>query len=170
MRVINLHTTAGGTVDPEHPGADAIRQSEIEQAFESAHQAHEKGHPCIIVGDLNAGPEASPDNYQSLLDRGFRDAWVSFQSTSGQSGHQSSACTWDPKNPLNAVGPHKHCPPQRCDHVFLPTVAGFPDGHMDDWGVVMAELCATESKIVVGKDKRVTVSDHYGLMFDIQRV
>eukprot|EP01068_Selenidium_serpulae_P020420 Selendium_serpulae@DN8458_c0_g1_i1.p2 len=28
--------------------------------------------------------------------------------------------TWDPRNPLNTIGPHAGCHGSRCDHIFLP--------------------------------------------------
>ena len=31
---------------------------------------------------------------------------------------QTPLMTWDPANPLNAVGPHKACPSQWVDHCF----------------------------------------------------
>lgn len=34
--------------------------------------------------------------------------------------------TWDPENYLNQIGPHAHCPGQRCDHVLLPGTAAAP--------------------------------------------
>ena len=41
----------------------------IERCKESA----AAGIPGVIIGDLNAGPEASLGNYESVLNAGFRD-------------------------------------------------------------------------------------------------
>mmetsp|Transcript_15740 Transcript_15740/g.31071 ORF Transcript_15740/g.31071 Transcript_15740/m.31071 type:complete len:321 (-) Transcript_15740:335-1297(-) len=166
MRVVNLHTTAGGTANPEDAGTDDTRQDEILQGFESASDALGKGTPTVLCGDLNAGPEASVGNYESVLKRGYRDCWVEAADAGLLETGGFPPFSWNNENPLNAVGPHKDCSPQRCDHLFLPKASEWQAAHMDDWKVSQAKLCMTE-KVVDIKGTYFTPSDHYGVCFSL---
>jgi hypothetical protein len=53
-----MHLTAGGT-DPDGRTPNAIRDAQIADMVEQL--------PDLVVGDLNAGPEASPTNYENAL-------------------------------------------------------------------------------------------------------
>jgi len=108
---------------------------------------------AIILGDLNMGPEASPANYDFLLQRGYRDAVLA----AAEEGTEIT--TWDPKNPLNQKGPHASSPPQRCDHVFLHASCSLVPA--------AAERVFTDAFIPT-EDGLVTLSDHYGLQVTFQ--
>jgi endonuclease/exonuclease/phosphatase family metal-dependent hydrolase len=169
---INVHTTAGGRVDPESPDSDGIRQSEIDEMLALCKTSSAAGVPGVIIGDLNAGPEASLGNYQSIIDAGFRDIFAEAQKK-GVMVEGKPMITWDPANLLNLAGPHAYCPGQRCDHLFLPT------GYLT---VTKVEVVCTEaivsSKLALPskanpkvmdppKPVEVTPSDHYGLWFEL---
>lgn len=71
---VNMHTTAGGTTDPEHPDSDLDRQDELLDSINvcSALGGNQNSDPGaadpevgIIIGDLNCGPEASPGRKSS---------------------------------------------------------------------------------------------------------
>eukprot|EP00039_Didymoeca_costata_P019973 m.339573 g.339573 ORF g.339573 m.339573 type:complete len:302 (-) comp18871_c0_seq1:187-1092(-) len=167
---VNLHTTAGGGVDPESPGTDGTRQSEIDEALSLCRESISKNIPGFIIGDLNAGPDASPGNYESILKAGFRDMYLEAQEANVLT--PGKTCTWDPKNPLNVCGVHWYCPPQRCDHLFVPK----GPWKVEKASVVMTETTArTRLKVPLDKEHKkmkvqetaVTPSDHYGLLFDI---
>lgn len=78
--------------------------------------------------------------------------------------------TWDPFNILNVTGPHSHCPPARLDHVFLP--ANEPKlGAVKACSVVFQEKIVkipVANKITDEKFTMCSLSDHYGLIVDIQ--
>lgn len=172
-RLVNMHTTAGGAVDPEHPGTDADRQDELKQAADAAVENPDAS--CgIILGDLNCGPEASPENFDYILrERHFRDTYAEAVEA-GKLRHPTTnttadhpTVTWDPKNYLNAIGPHKDCPGQRCDHVLLP--AGDDKKNMADWQVERVEIILTEASVSLANRKQSTLSDHYGLLVQITK-
>lgn len=115
VKLFNAHTTAGGFFrHPERPSIDRVRAKQIEQIFRIA-QA-EPSLPTIIVGDFNTGPQVSVSNYRQILQAGYVDTMARFHGTIED---ETGCVTWDPKNPLNSDGPHKMCPPQKIDHIFL---------------------------------------------------
>eukprot|EP00747_Dinoflagellata_sp_TGD_P059820 gnl/TRDRNA2_/TRDRNA2_151745_c1_seq1.p1 gnl/TRDRNA2_/TRDRNA2_151745_c1~~gnl/TRDRNA2_/TRDRNA2_151745_c1_seq1.p1 ORF type:complete len:698 (+),score=87.11 gnl/TRDRNA2_/TRDRNA2_151745_c1_seq1:300-2096(+) len=146
--MVNMHTTAGGGVHPEK--ADSIRESELGEVLQACKRGASQGYSGIVIGDLNAGPEASADNYQFML-RTFVDAV-----------EEAGACkpTWDPANPLNAVGPHASCPPQRCDHILVHKRSGLIG--------VSAEQVFTEACVQTAGGM-MTMSDHYGIKIVLKR-
>jgi endonuclease/exonuclease/phosphatase family metal-dependent hydrolase len=101
----------------------------------------------ILAGDFNAGPEASQRNFQHVLRHGYRDTFTA---------NETLRYTWDPNNPLNAQGPHAHCPPQRCDHIL-----------------VQGKTLKAETRIVLAEpivdapNGACTLSDHFGLLANI---
>lgn len=144
--IANTHTTAGGVGQhPEWPQVEAARQKQMSQLCGFLDKEF-RSHAQIIVGDLNAGPEASPRDYRLLLDRGFVDANV--VANGGAAG-----ITWDPANPLNDSGPHNMCPKQRIDHVLI----------RGDIDTAEAQVVLSEPLVSAG-NKHVTISDHYGVM------
>lgn len=147
LMVVNFHTTAGGLRRrPESVVVERIRARQIEQMLAAVANAE----ACVLAGDLNAGPGVSDANYRQLERAGFRDAYAL--------GHpRSTAATWDPANPLNARGPHHASPPQRCDHIFV-------RGAIE---VVESAIVLNESVVKVG-ERRVTLSDHYGVSATLQ--
>src|SRR2546422_5405717 len=113
VHLLNVHTTAGGFMHhPEAPRTREIRSRQIAQLL-SAGQ-HAAGDAGLIVGDLNAGPGVSPENYKQVLDAGYVDAWVLPPGQSNDTG----GITWDVKNPLNKESPHASSPSQRIDYVL----------------------------------------------------
>jgi endonuclease/exonuclease/phosphatase family metal-dependent hydrolase len=63
---VNMHTTAGGGVDPESDGVDAGREAELAEAMAMCAEAAKEGYAGAVVGDLNMGPEASKPNYDYM--------------------------------------------------------------------------------------------------------
>jgi len=100
------------------------------------------------------GPEASPANYTYMGTAGYLDEVIACAV-----GEESSIITWDPKNPLNSVGPHASSPPQRCDHLFC----------HEDSGLIgtSVKLMFTEALVQTPQEPS-TMSDHYGLLVHLQ--
>ena len=98
---------------------------------------------------MNAGLGVSEGNYMAFERGGYVDAY--------RASGAGERATWEPTNRLNASGPHRACPPQRIDHVFVrgPAVAGA--------GVVL-----DEEIVEVAGGTRVTLSDHYGVMVELK--
>lgn len=93
LSMVNMHTTAGGGIDPEAGTVDLVRQSELREAIDMSTEAASEGYMPLIVGDLNCGPEASAGNYSFLSENGFEDVVLPFADNIGP--------TWDPATPLN---------------------------------------------------------------------
>lgn len=160
--LLNMHTTAGGTTDPEHPDVDTDREDELRQALDHCKQVESLGKIGIILGDLNCGPEASPSNYEYCLDAGFRDTYI--EAVNSGRLEKGPTFTWDPENYLNKIGPHSNSPGQRCDHLLLP-VTSCDHISVDNVKVVFEELVAPYN----GKNSEElsTLSDHYGLVIGL---
>jgi len=145
LLLVNMHTTAGGT----HPeGVDAIRQSELKEALMVCEDGSREGYRSMVVGDLNAGPEASPINYGLMLDSGYTDLVL-------QAAGEADMRTWDPENPLNKTGPHASGAMQRIDHMLAHPQAGIV--------ARTAQRVFTESFVPTAIGP-VTLSDHYGVL------
>jgi endonuclease/exonuclease/phosphatase family metal-dependent hydrolase len=154
-----LHTTAGGT-SPEACGTDAVREDELQQGIDQCRAAEAAGELGCIIGDVNAGPEASKGNYEFLLAQGFVDCFAELK----PEATGSEACTWDPANVLNKGGVHATSPPQRVDHVLLPR-----DKWMDVWAVVGADIVFKGTPVALADGSKCTASDHYGLLVTLQK-
>lgn len=146
VAIANVHPTAGG-LHPEAPKAEGVRSKQLRQATDELERIGMEYSIRVLGGDFNAGPEASKGNFQELLKKGYRDSFRN---------QEPQRFSWDPSNPLNANGPHAHCPPQRCDHIL-----------------VCDPIVRAESKIVL-MDPIVpvpsgscTLSDHYGVLATI---
>jgi endonuclease/exonuclease/phosphatase family metal-dependent hydrolase len=140
IRLINLHASAGGLFrHPEGVAAAAIRTRQIDQVLQSVGEG-----PVILAGDFNAGSEASPVHYRTVLDAGYRDA---FAAADGE------GATWDPRNPLVAGGKEHHLQAQRIDHVFLNHAAA-------------AKLRPADARIVL--DGSPPLSDHFGVLVEFE--
>lgn len=147
VRVLNTHTTAGGVFrHPQAIATDSIRDAQISELC-----ARLGGSiATVLAGDFNTGPGVSPSNYNALLSAGLIDTWASL--------NHVEAPTWDPMNVLNRSGPHRHCPPQRIDHVFLRATdqaAGVR--------VTSSEVALLKPVVRLSNDQRVTLSDHYAV-------
>ncbi len=154
ISLLNLHTTAGGAwKHPEDPDVDKIRALQINQALKAAQG---RNHPCIILGDINAGPGVSENNFRQFANAGYESIYDLLAS-----GDPSA--TWDPVNPLNAEGPHKHCHAQRIDHAFI-----LQDDRTKKRILPLScHICCSEPT-VMSPQGLVTVSDHYGLVFELE--
>jgi endonuclease/exonuclease/phosphatase (EEP) superfamily protein YafD len=154
LTIVNLHTTAGGVFrHPEDHRTEAIRSRQINQVLD---RASTLSSPLIIAGDLNAGPGVSECNFRHLMNSGYVSAHDLFHS-------ESSDATWDPQNPLNSSGPHKACPPQRIDHIFIRN----EDLRENRIKPLSSSICLREPVVPVGGGVVVSVSDHFGLCVDI---
>lgn len=151
LSIVNVHTTSGGRGGSETREADRVRDLQIEELHAAASALPGR---TLICGDFNAGPEASPNNYQTVLSKGYTDAFALLHP---EAAGVKGTVTWDPTNELNdQTGRFADSPPQRVDHIFLSDAA-------------METLEATEARIefeaplVTVAGKTVTLSDHFGL-------
>ncbi len=152
LRLLSFHTTAGGTRhDPESATADAIRARQIDAILDLAERGPADS-AAVLIGDLNAGPPVSMDNYRQVTARGYADLFAE-----GAGEAAASAVTWDSQQPLNKRGPHNHQRPQRIDHIFLKRE------RLARWRVAEARIVLTEPVVAVPGGERVTVADHYGV-------
>ena len=153
LRLLSFHTTAGGTRhDPESVMADTIRGRQIDAILGLAERGP-ADQAAVLIGDLNAGPPVSMDNYRQVIARGYADL---FAEGAGETA-AASAVTWDSQQPLNKRGPHNHQRPQRIDHIFLKR------DWLARWRVAEARIVLTEPVVSVPGEGRVTVADHYGV-------
>ncbi len=154
LRLLSFHTTAGGTRhDPESSAADAIRARQIDAILDLAENGTNKS-ATVLIGDLNAGPPVSMDNYRQVTARGYADLFAEGAGAAAA----ANAVTWDSQQPLNRRGPHAHQRPQRIDHIFLKRDL------LTRWRVAEARLVLTEPVVKVPGVGTVTVADHYGVL------
>lgn len=146
IRLFNTHTVAGGIGHPEHVRCEQARTKQFAQLCDAIRE--DEDSLTLAVGDFNAGPEASPHNYEMLLAYGLIDAYTAADHRSGP------LVTWDPQNPLNINGPHKMCPAQRIDHVML------TPGASKKLRVETADVLLHQATVPV-RTRAVTPSDHY---------
>ena len=147
LDVFNVHLTAGGAMHTPHfRRAERLRANQIAELVQVAATSR----PChLLGGDFNAGPEISPANYQQLIAAGYMDCF--------SENSERPNFTWDVRNPLNANGPHRHCPSQRMDHVFLSSSA------KDKLAVTRAEIMLDKPRVQLATGETCTVSDHYAV-------
>lgn len=151
--MIGFHVTSGGLrLHPESPASESVRAQQVEEILAAARSEA----AIVIAGDLNAGPGVSQVNYDQIIAAGYLDCLAAC-------GKQDQA-TWDPLNPLNATGPHRTSPPQRCDHIFVQRSAL-------EKGIVTLAGAETvfREPIVSVPGQRVTLSDHYGVTATLAR-
>jgi endonuclease/exonuclease/phosphatase family metal-dependent hydrolase len=169
LHVINVHPTAGGT-DPESPTADANREITLREILDYYNQAtNVLGHGAMIVGDLNCGPDVSPQNFSFIINNGdFRDTFA--EAVFDGKVPTDQRHSWDSRNLLNITGPHAHTEPQRIDHILLSK----NDSRFGK--VTYAEIVFTEKKVTVPAKHPVTkeypaqcsISDHYGVIIEVE--
>jgi endonuclease/exonuclease/phosphatase family metal-dependent hydrolase len=154
LTIMNIHTTAGGVLrHPEDKRIDEIRSRQIAQGLKRVARLPS---PLIIAGDLNAGPGVSEVNFRQILDAGFVSVHDLFHD-------EISDVTWDPRNPLNSSGPHKACPRQRIDHIFIRT----EDFRQNRMRPLSSVICLQTPVVQIEGGNFVTVSDHYGICVEI---
>jgi endonuclease/exonuclease/phosphatase family metal-dependent hydrolase len=155
LTLSNMHLTSGGIFrNPRAARMSAVRNGQIDQIAE--HLLRRPHALRIMTGDLNAGPDVSPENYQRVLHHGFVDAWDLHPTPDTRTKH----VTWEITNPLNNREFHKTDVPQRIDHVFI-----HPNG-LDHVHIERTEVVLHEPTVPT-KRGLVTVSDHYGLITDL---
>ncbi|MDO8707068.1 endonuclease/exonuclease/phosphatase family protein [Pseudomonas sp.] len=151
IALFNVHTTAGGLFShPENVRVDDIRRRQIEQLLNLTESCRDT--MTIIVGDLNAGPGVSENNYHLLGSHGFIDI---HQMIHGNCNDP----TWEPTNLLNRDGPHKTSPAQRIDHVFVRSC----DLDLKAIRPVSSAIVFKDARVPISGNRKVTLSDHYGL-------
>ena len=151
--VLGFHATVGGIFKEQNaPKTERQRARQIEQIFSLAGRKLPLADYFLLVGDLNAGPEISAVNYRQMLFYNLADTFSQVPHTA-----EELIVTWDPANPLNQRGPHRHLPKQRVDHIFLDYRAA------RDWQVSESSVVLTEPVVRLPSGQAVTVSDHYGL-------
>lgn len=156
LAIFNVHTTAGGAfTHPEHRRCDRVRADQIGEVLA---WVSERGATPVVVGDLNAGPGVSDANYRLLERGGFTDVHRLCNGAAAEAD-----VTWDPRNALNARGPHRTSPPQRIDHVFLRA----SDVERRAMRPLSSAVVLREAQVATA-DGPVTVSDHYGLIVSLE--
>eukprot|EP01038_Epipyxis_sp_PR26KG_P006947 gene6947-9501_t len=159
ISIINTHPTAGGS-EPESGEADLGRQFALNQTIDAAKKCKANGSVPILIGDFNCAPDCSAPNYEQIINSGYRDCF----SEAEEKNILPDGClkyTWDPENVLNKGGVHGHCPPQRVDHVFLPKDEPC-FGEVKSCNIVL-----TEKIVDIPKGRKCSISDHYGLVVEI---
>ncbi|MFA5936055.1 MAG: endonuclease/exonuclease/phosphatase family protein [Patescibacteria group bacterium] len=157
VSVFNMHLTSGGIFrDPRGAAFVGIRNNQVDQLTAAGNAATSPIR--IILGDLNAGPAVSEENYARVLANGFRDSWDLHPETITRLKH----VTWENANPLTGRELHKTEAPQRIDHIFL-----HPDT-LNHVTVGRAEIVLHEPRVMTPRGL-VTVSDHYGVLVDLEK-
>eukprot|EP00917_Polyrhabdina_sp_WS-2016_P015962 GHVP01034596.1.p1 GENE.GHVP01034596.1~~GHVP01034596.1.p1 ORF type:complete len:558 (-),score=94.50 GHVP01034596.1:513-2186(-) len=98
--------------------------------------------------------------------------------TEEENNRRDLACdyhTWDPKNPLNVIGPHAGCHGLRCDYILTPPPQ--KAGLLANLEVHSSHVIFKEPRVVVegcccgliGSPMLVTLSDHYGVKIELIR-
>ena len=126
---------------PKSAAMEQIRAAQIQQIVDST----DSSEKTLLVGDLNAGPDSSPDNYQQVLDAGFVDTFF------------SNGITWDPANPLVEVGLESHLPPNVLTTSLLIN-SSQPGARSSTRQIVMDE------KPLQTRLGATPLSDHYGVL------
>jgi endonuclease/exonuclease/phosphatase family metal-dependent hydrolase len=155
VRLIDLHLTVSGMFVPSVERMDSRRRhQEIDHLLELAGATGDK--PALLVGDFNCSPDIHGDHYRRFLDAGYVDSFVASGSTGD--GH-----TWLADNALNRDGPYRNSPSQRIDHVLVPKrlLTGLRP---------MQASVVLNWPLVAAGEKRITLSDHYGMMVDLVAV
>lgn len=152
MGIFNLHAVSGGIFhDPGRDDVNALRSKQMAQLIFNAR--HASLPLTVLVGDFNAGPKISTENYDLILNAGFHDIFT-------EHAKPDKKITWDPKNPLNARGPHGALPPQRIDHIFI------SQEMKSSTRIDGAEITLDKPQEIRHGIRR-TISDHYGVFAEI---
>ena len=154
FRVINVHMSVGGIKTKSDEGvAKEIRERQLEQIFHHLHYYPTDDIPTVLMGDFNAGPQASGELMKSLVKEGYYDPGVHIT-------NRKRFLTWDNQNPLVSKGQYDRQDAQ-LDHIFVcnqfaERIKGYKIGRVFDdpcvdtpWG-------------------EIPLSDHYGLFCDLE--
>jgi endonuclease/exonuclease/phosphatase family metal-dependent hydrolase len=155
LQLINLHLTVSGDLRRQQQRDDDERQfAEIDEILAMARRPDQE--PALLVGDFNCSPVVHPEVYQRITAAGFVDAFAATTS------HRNiDAVTWDRNNSLNATGRFRSSPSQRIDHVFVPSSL------ITSVVPRTSRIEFNNPTIDVGRGRRVTLSDHYGLSVNL---
>lgn len=152
LRVIDFHLVAGGLAGhPEGHRGETCRGGQIEELATRAGTGNDES--VVLLGDLNAGAQASPTNHRQMLDAGFRDAVA-------EAGGRDLV-SWDPGNPLITGERNRSLPPQRMDQILIRKAGSV---HLT---AKAAAIVLAGRTIDVGEAAPVPLSDHYGVAVDI---
>ncbi len=160
--IANIHPTGGGTeLAQDHPDNITARDHQVLQVYQylRPHEGGKFGSDYqIIMGDFNAGPEIARANYETLKEYGFRDAYAEYALTV----NVPMKMTWDADNILNSEGAHSDSVSQRIDHIFL------SKDLTNKVSISNAEVVFEEAVVPVEGARLVPVSDHYGVVVEMQ--
>lgn len=195
--LVHVHTTAGGTVNPENPDVDGDREDEFLQAWEACEKflatpSTDESIPKIpiIMGDFNCGPEASVANFNYILGKGFRDTFAEYRrrthggknqlivSSNGKAAESTELGTTT--NTTGSSNTDDTCtwdpnnylnkigPHAECPGQRCDHVI-IPQKQMKNWTVSDARLLFQEPIVPLRNNIMCTLSDHYGLYVQITR-
>lgn len=153
--VINTHLTVGGIFfNTESDKANTIREEQIEQIL---NYIKTNGLTNVLfTGDFNTGPQVSEYNYRLVLENNFIDPLNS-------NTKNSEIITWDPENRLNKKSYFDDSPPQRVDHIFI------DKSFSSLFSLDFVKLFGLLPIVDVGKNRSVTISDHYGILLNFKK-
>lgn len=146
INIVNIHLTSGGVFHQmDDKKIEQKRSKQIEEVLRVANETKTEG--VIILGDFNLGPRVSTKNYEEVLHYGFKDVYDVYCRAHQLPGE----VTWDITNPLivNQFGVGSN----RLDHIMI---------KKEHWNVLDADVVFKEPIVSIG-NKKVTLSDHYGL-------
>jgi endonuclease/exonuclease/phosphatase family metal-dependent hydrolase len=158
ISLINTHLTSGGMFrDPEGSWMTKIRDRQVDHLVElcatSPHLVR------LVLGDMNTGPEFAGRNYARFLDQGLVDTW----NLHPESQPRRKEVTWELGNPLNSRELHKTHVPQRIDHALI------HPGSLQCVRVLRSEPVLDEP-MVPTPEGMMTISDHYGLIVELESI
>ncbi|KAF8820249.1 endonuclease/exonuclease/phosphatase family protein [Cardiosporidium cionae] len=94
-------------------------------------------------------------------------------STQKSSSTAFSSITWNPQNPLNAIGPHRYCHGLRCDYIFLPPLRFAQQlCHFIPFNAAIlfqTPHVALHAGRCCKAVEKVTISDHYAVFVELRR-
>jgi endonuclease/exonuclease/phosphatase family metal-dependent hydrolase len=160
ISLFNIHTTFGGIFSPQDTTRiNNFRSIQIQQVIKLSQDCNDS--IPLILGDFNAGPEISNINYQYFLERDFVDLFEFCNRDRNDNQKNGDQVTWHPKNPLNEKGMFSTSPPQRIDHIFVPSkfVPFFKNSEV--------KIIFENPLVNLLDQKTVTLSDHYGLKVEL---
>ena len=166
LTLYNVHPTSGGMLNgQDDPDIETKRQNQIDEVLQLTKRTN-KGM-SVVLGDFNAGPQISNRNYESLFAHGFVDVYKRVCESRGE----CEKITWDAQNPLNISGTHSTSPSQRIDHIYVQESV-LDSLEISDARIIFEEAIVplpTETVEEGAEIPKVPLSDHYGLIVELQR-
>lgn len=155
--ISNCHpTTSAAFTDPYGEEAEAHRIRQIDETMAFAMQVGRNGHR-ILAGDLNCSPTLTAQAFDRLLQNGWRDTVAEAPGITDP----ETLITFDSaNNALNRACDPAKDPSGRIDHVLIRQDSGLR--------TTRARIVLTEEVVTVPTAERVPLSDHYGLLVDIE--